>query len=74
MVTVLTGRLRLKPSGTMRSQLSDLERQQHAIPSPGIGVDADELLAVEILDRVGNQAVLAQHDDQSSAPKMKLER
>ncbi|EGE60549.1 hypothetical protein RHECNPAF_14110031 [Rhizobium etli CNPAF512] len=40
-----------------------IEGKQQAIPALGIGIDAKHRLTVEIFQRIGDQPVLAEHDD-----------
>src|SRR6185312_3430330 len=47
-----------------RLELLRRERQQDPLPSRRIGIDADHPLIVEILEHVGDQAVLAEDDDE----------
>ena len=44
-------------------QVAGLEGQQDAVPAEGVRIDADDGLAVEVLEGVGHQPVLAQGDD-----------
>jgi hypothetical protein len=51
------------PPKTSGTKVFDGERQEHAVPARGVGVDADDGPRVGVLDGVGDEPVLAEHDD-----------
>ncbi len=55
--------------GHERRQVPDAERQQRSVPTMRVRVHADEGLAVEVLEGVGDHAVLAQGNNHVPRPK-----
>ncbi len=54
------------------ADVTNLERQQHAVIAGGIGIDTDDREIADILGGIGDQSILTDHHDEQTASEIEV--